>query len=239
MNPGVHLLVFIIIFGTTLIRATIGFGNALIAMPLLVLLLGVRSASPLVALLGPVIAVTMLIIEWKEMDFQAAGKLLLASLVGIPVGLFFLSRAPENLVRGVLGLVLVGFGVYNLWGPPLPKIRQPVFSYLFGFVAGILGGAYNTNGPPVVIYGVMRRWSAEKFRATLQGYFLISGLLILIGHGLSGLWTREIWHLFWVSLPAALLAVLLGLWITRRIPEDRFQKAVNLFLIAAGLLMFL
>lgn len=239
MNSGIPLLVFLIIFGTTLIRATVGFGNALIAMPLLVMLLGVKTASPLVALLGPVIAVAMLVLEWEEIDVRAAGKLLLASLVGIPVGLFFLSRAPESLVRGVLGLVLVGFGIYNLWGPPLPTLRQPVFSYLFGFIAGILGGAYNTNGPPVVIYGVMRRWSAEKFRATLQGYFLISGLLILLGHGLSDLWTREVWNLFYVSLPAALLAVLVGSWAARRIPEERFRLTVNLFLIAAGFLMFL
>jgi len=239
MNAGILVLVFLIIFGTTLIRAAVGFGNALIAMPLLVMLLGVRTASPLVALLGPLIAFTMLILEWEEFDFKAAGKLLLASLVGIPVGLFFLSRAPESLVRGVLGLVLVGFGIFNLWGPPLPTLKQPFFSYLFGFIAGVLGGAYNTNGPPVVIYGVMRRWSAEKFRATLQGYFLISGLLIILGHGLSGFWTREVWNLFFLSLPAVLLAVLVGLWFARRIPEERFRLILNLFLIAAGFLMFL
>ena len=44
----------------------------------------------------------------------------------------------------------------------------------FGFFAGILGGAYNTNGPPVVIYGSLRKWSPATFRATLQGYFFMA-----------------------------------------------------------------
>ena len=55
-----------------------------------------------------------------------------------------------------------------------------------GFCAGVLGGAYGMNGPPLVIYGAMRRWSAQHFRATLQGYFLPASIIGMGGYWLAG-----------------------------------------------------
>ncbi len=235
----ISILVFVIIFISTLIRSAFGFGNALIAMPLLVLILGIKTATPLVAMIGIVIALVMLLREWRELDFKDAIYLILSTLAGIPLGLFFLSSAPEQIVRIILGLILIGFSFYNLLGPKLPRIRTNALVFPAGFLAGILGGAYNTNGPPVVIYGVMRGWSKEKFRATLQGYFLISSLIIVIGHGLAGLWSPEIWQLFALSTPASILGVFSGRRLTKNVPQDTYQRLIYLFLIVAGFLLFI
>ena len=232
-------LVLLIIFISTLIRSTFGFGNALIAMPLLILILGTKTAAPLVALVGIVIALVMLLREWQEVDFKAAFYLILSTLAGIPLGLFFLKSTPEGIVKMILGLVLIGFGLYNLSGLQLPSLKRGTMVFPFGLLAGILGGAYNANGPPVVIYGVMRGWGKEKFRATLQGYFLISSALIVSGHGISGLWTRSVLVYFLASIPIVVLAVLLGDWMVQKISGEHFNRAINLFLVAAGFLMFI
>ena len=235
----ISILVFIIVFISTLIRSTFGFGNALIAMPLLAFILGVKTATPLVAMTGIVIALVMLLREWRELDFKDAIYLILPTLAGIPLGLFFLSSAPERIIRMILGLILIGFSLYNLLGPKLPKIRRNALILPVGFLAGILGGAFNTNGPPVVIYGVMRGWRKEKFRATLQGYFLISSLIIFIGHGLTGLWSPEIWQLFALSTPASILAVFTGGRLTKNVTQESYQRLIYLFLIVAGFLLFI
>lgn len=232
-------LVLLIIFISTLIRSAFGFGNALVAMPLLVLLLSVKTAAPLVALVGIICALVMLLREWRELDIKAAIYLILSTLAGIPLGLFFLKSSPEHIVRMILGLVLIGFGLYNLFGLRLPTLRKGYLVFPFGFFAGILGGAYNTSGPPVVIYGVMRGWSKEKLRATLQGYFLISSALVVVGHGISGLWTRSVLIYFLASIPVVVLADLLGNLIVRKIHGEKFNKAVNLFLVVVGVLMFI
>jgi uncharacterized membrane protein YfcA len=91
-----------------------------------------------------------------------------ATALGIPVGLLMLARVPEDLVR----IVLACYALYSLVGPRLPVVSAKPWAYGLGFVAGILGGAYNTNGPPVVLYGALQRWPSNRFRATLQGYFL-------------------------------------------------------------------
>ena len=80
----IYALVLGVLFGSTLIRSTFGFGNALIAMPLLVLLIGVKAASPLVALSGTVISSLMLIQDWRALQWKETILLLAASLPGIP-----------------------------------------------------------------------------------------------------------------------------------------------------------
>ena len=104
-------------------------------------------------------------------------------------------------------------------------------------MAGVLGGAYNTNGPPVVIYGALRRWPPERFRATLQGYFLPTGLLILTTHGLAGLWTPQILQLYGLSLPLILTAIFLGGKLNQRISPGGFERLIYLSLLGLGFLL--
>ncbi|MCB0156421.1 MAG: sulfite exporter TauE/SafE family protein [Anaerolineae bacterium] len=231
-------LTLLILFVATLIRSTFGFGDALIAMPLLALLIGIQSATPLVAFISTTIAATIVWSSWREVDLRAAWRLILSSLIGIPFGLYILTAAPEQIVKGILALLLIVFGVYNLTRPVLTTLPNQQWAYVFGFIAGIFGGAYNTNGPPIVVYGTLRHWPPTRFRATLQGYFLPTGLLILIGHGLSGLWTRQIWQWYGLALPLVLLAIFMGGRLNRRIPTGRFDRLIYGALIILGAMLF-
>lgn len=238
-SSGIFLLVIGVIFFSTLIRSTFGFGNALIAMPLLVLLMGVKSASPLVALVGLMISMLMLIDGWQGLQWKEILILLAASLPGIPVGLLLLTSVPESIVRSILGLILIGFGVYNLSGIQLPSLSMRWLVLPFGLLAGILGGAYNTNGPPIIIYAVLQGWNKDQFRVSLQGFFLVSNLMIIAGHGLAGLWTPEIGIYFLACILPVGLAVYLGGRISSRFSEDQFNRTIYVFLVLTGILMFL
>lgn len=232
-------LILVVIFLTTLIRSTLGFGNALLAMPLLTLLIGVRQASPIVALLGLVISLLMLMQGWQSVPWREILSLLLASLPGIVLGLLLLTAVPERFVKWILGGVLVGFSLYSLLGIQLPVIQSGWLAVPFGFLAGVLGGAYNTNGPPIIIYGVFRGWEKDQFRVSLQGFFLISNLLIVAGHGLAGLWTGPVLMIFLEGILPAAAAVYLGERISSKIPQEKFNLLVYGFLILMGLVMFL
>src|SRR2546423_2318549 len=157
-----------ILFASTFVRSALGFGDALVAMPLLVLAVGVRTATPVVAFAASTIAVVILLRHWRRVDVRATWRLVVASLAGIPFGLLLLKAAPEAYVKIVLGVLLILYGLYSLLAPRLPELQSERTAYVFGFVAGVLGGAYNTNGPPVVVYAALRRWPPEHFRATLQ-----------------------------------------------------------------------
>lgn len=229
------LSVLTILFISTFTRSFLGFGDSLIAMPLLAMLVGITTATPLVALAAITISVLILSRAWKRVDIKAAWRLILSALIGIPIGLFFLKTAPESIVKSILGVVLIGFGIYNLTTPKLSPVQGNWATYTFGLLSGILGGAYNANGPPAVIYGVLKQWEPDRFRATLQGFLLPTGLMIVIGHGLAGLWTPRVLNLYLWALPIIITAVITGGILNKKVSGDHFKRIIYLLLILLGL----
>lgn len=229
--------VLIVVFLAALLRATVGFGDALLAMPLLTLLLGIQAAAPLVALIGMAIALLILWGSWHDLDLRAVGQLVVASLLGMPIGVWLLTDVPAAWVTGGLGLLLIAFALYSLTKPTLPQLGNSRWVYLFGGIAGIFGAAYNTSGPPLVVYGALRRWSPPRFRATLQGFYLPASLLVALSHGLGGLWNRQVFSLFALALPWVALAVWAGNRLNRRIPRATFARLLYWILIGLGVLL--
>lgn len=237
MSISLIAAVCTVIFIAVVIRSSIGFGDALIAMPLLVLILGIKTTTPLVGLISPTISFTILGSAWRQVNIWAAWRLILSAFLGIPIGLWLLTSVPEYIVKIILGLILIFFGLYSLFTPKLLHLPNERFAFVFGFIAGILGGAYNSNGPPAVIYGSLRQWQPTQFRATLQAFFLPTSFMILGGQGLAGLWTEQVLTLYVFALPIVFIAIWIGHHINGRIPTEKFSKLVYLFLIAIGCLM--
>jgi len=232
------VIVLVTVFLSIFIRSTFGFGDALIAMPVLAMTVGLQVATPLVALIANTVAFTILLKNWRNVRLESTWRLVVSSLLGIPIGLVFLKGMYEGTAKVLLALLIVSFSVYNLLKPRLSVLAGDKLAYVFGLLAGIVGGAYNTNGPLVVMYGTLKKWPAESFQATLQSYFFPTGLLIVLGHGLAGLWTPDVLRLYVVSLPVAFLAVLLGSRLNRSIPQGKFDRYVNIFLIVIGVMLF-
>lgn len=230
-------LVLAVIFAAACTRSAIGFGDALLAMPLLTLLLGIRTATPLVALAGLVMSGVILLGSWRAVDVASAWRLVLASWLGIPLGLWLLRSAPAPLVTGGLGLFLMIFSGYSLAQPKLPEVRRFPWLWLCGGLSGALGAAYNTNGPPIVLYGALRRWPAQRFRATLQGYFLPAYAAVAFSHALSGLWSGELLRLAGLGLLPLLGGLWIGGWLNRRLDGERFGRLLNGLIGLLGLLL--
>jgi hypothetical protein len=231
-----HLLpVLAIVFLSTLIRSAFGFGNAIIAMPLLALIIQVEAAAPLVALLSTTIAGLVVAKDWQQVHLKSAGWLVISSVLGTPVGIVFLRHADEHVLKAVLAVVILTFSAFCLLRLRPPVLKGDHSAWMFGFCAGVLGGAYNANGPPLVIYGTLRRWSAERFRATLQGYFLPISLFTLCAHGVAGLWAPAVLRYFVASLPVLLVSVYLGRKVNRYFRDESFLRAVHGLLVLAGI----
>lgn len=233
--PLTELVYVLLVVGAgAFIRAAVGFGDDLLAMPLLALVIGLQIATPLVGIVSLLVTIVLLATSWRSVNLAASWRLIAASALGAPVGLWVFIHVDEWMMHVVLGGVLIGYGAYNLLRPGLPPLHNERWAFPFGFVAGILGSAYNTSGPPVIIYGTMRRWSPEVFRATLQGFFLINGMMIAAGHAVAGLWTAQVLWLTLLTLPALALGMLAGIAAQRRISPDAFSRVVFVLLIVLG-----
>jgi uncharacterized membrane protein YfcA len=232
--------VLLVVFAATLVRSTFGFGEALIAVPLLAFFLPVQEAAPLAVLLSISIAAIVVIQDWKHIHLRSAAGLLAATVLGIPAGLLLLTHTSEQAIKAALGGFIALFALYSLAYTKTRYLQtdKPIALLLAGFFAGVLGGAYGMNGPPLVVYGSLRRWPAQQFRATLHAYFLPASILGMIGFWSAGLWTRAVTHAYITSLPAMLPAVFLGRAINRRITGESFVKYIyaGLLLVGATLL---
>jgi len=234
---AVLLHVLAVVFVATLIRSTFGFGEALVSVPLLALRVPVKTAAPLAVLVSITVAAIVVAQDHREIHFRSAGWLVLGSLAGIPLGLWMLAAADARVVKAVLALVIVSFALYALRSREPRELHGDHLAWLLGcgLVAGVLGGAYGMNGPPLVIYGSLRRWSAAHFRATLQAYFLPASVVGMAGFWLAGLWKPDITRYYLYSLPATLAATILGRVLNRRLEGRSFLRYLYGGLVATGL----
>ncbi len=233
--------VLLVIFFATLIRSTFGFGEALLAVPLLALSMPIEIAAPVAVLLSITIAAVVVAQDWRKIHLRSTGWLLAPTFAGIPLGVALLASAHQHLVKGVLAIVILAFSGYSLVGKTPPQLHADSRAWLLGcgLVAGVLGGAYGMNGPPLVVYGAMRRWSPQHFRATLQGYFLPAGLVTMAGYWLAGLWVPAVTHYYLISLMVALPTIFLGRAVNRRLRQDTFLKYVHGGLVCVGTLLLI
>jgi uncharacterized membrane protein YfcA len=239
MIDGTTAQVVAVIFITSLIRSSIGFGEALIAVPVLAFLIPVKVAAPLIVLISITVAGVIVLQDWHKIHIRSAGRLILSTLFGIPLGLLLLTSVAESTVKMVLAVVIVSFSVYCLISRRGIELKDDRLAWVFGFSAGVLGGAYGMNGPPLVLYGAFRRWSAEQFRATLQGYFLPASMAGMCGYWLSGLWVSEVTRYYWFCLPLVLLAVVLGRAVNQRLTGHAVYRYIHVVLILVGTGLFL
>lgn len=223
-----------VLFLATIIRSAFGFGEALVAVPLLALVTPVEIAAPVAVLASVTVALIAVAQDWRKIHFRSAIWLVLSSFAGIPLGLAMLRFAPEAAVKTLLAAVIIGFSMYALRGGAHGGLDGDGLAWVFGFFSGILGGAYGMNGPPLVIFGSLRGWSPQHFRATLQGYFLPASLAGLWGYHIAGLWTPVVNRYYLLSLPLIVAATLIGRAINRRMDHARFIRWVLRGLIGAG-----
>ena len=228
-----------VLFGASLIRSAFGFGEALIAVPLLALLVPVEVAVPVAVMASVTVASIVVLQDWRHIHLGSAARLLLPTFAGIPLGLILLRTVAEPAVKTLLAAVIIGFSAHALLSGNPRELKNDRLAWLFGFGAGVLGGAYGMNGPPLVVYGSLRRWPPQYFRATLQGYFLPASLAGLFGYRLSGLWTPAVSRFYLLALPFVILATFIGRAINRRMAAPRFRIYVHYGLIAIGIVLLL
>lgn len=237
--PSAAIFIPAVLFGATVIRSAFGFGEALIAVPLLALVVPVEVAAPVCVLASITVALIAVVQDWRKIHLHSAMWLVLPTLLGIPLGLVLLKAVPEPIVKAILGTVIIAFSTYSLLGRTHRELKTDKTAWLFGFGAGILGGAYGMNGPPLVVYGSLRGWSPQHFRATLQGYFLPASVAGMWGYSVAGLWTPAVTRFYLLSLPLVVLATFLGRAINHRMNAHQFLRYVHSGLIVIGVILLI
>jgi hypothetical protein len=235
---ALSLLAVVTCFATT-VQTLVGFGFALIVMPVATLILGVRTAAPLVALTALTLYLVNIVRYRESLNLDEVWRLGVAAVVGVPVGVWGFARVSASFLKGFLGLLLIGYALHGLLHSRPLQGCSPRWAYLAGFLAGSLGGAYNTPGPPLALYGALRQWPKNEFRAGLQTLFFVSGTLTVVSHAVASHLTAVVLRLY-AGTPLALLSgMLIGIWADRYVDKKRFRIGVLVLILLLGLSLVL
>ncbi len=234
-----YFLFFAVITLACFTQAVAGFGLPMIAMPVLAALFGIRTAVPLMAIIILQLQILMIFRYRMALNLHSVWRISAAAVLGIPFGVLFLSRIPESVMITILGIILILYALYSVIKFPVPALRSRGWAYVFGFLSGIGGGAYNIAAPPMIIYADTQRWEPRLFKANLQGVFLIITLAAILTHFLSDNMIPEVLSKSLLALPFVLLGALVGFYLDRFINPVTFRKIVLGLLLILGINLIL
>lgn len=231
------LIVVGVMFLYTFVGICAGFGGGLTSMPLITMVLPLKMAAPMSVIVGTGTALYATWLSRKETDWKSAAVLIAFSLLGIPVGLYALSYLPDHIMKIGLGGFIILYSFYSLFIPRLPVYDKRWIAAPMGAVAGALGAAFSTNGPPVVMYGMLRNLGPAAFRGTLNAFFTANNIAIIGGLTTSGILTISTVKLVVLCIPTMILGSIVGQYVHKRISVKVFRIMVFLLLIASGAML--
>ena len=234
-----ELLIAVIIFAASFVQGFSGFGFALISIPFLTMLIDIKMAVPLGAICGLVVNIYLTGVLRSHFNYKELGRMFFGSLLGIPVGSWVLNFGPSEALKDILGVVVILFALSSIFQIIKPVKTDSRWGYFAGLCSGILGGAFNTNGPPVLIYFFLKGWDKVNQKAMITGFFLAASTVIVISHAVTGLTTNYIFMLFLKLLPVVLAGIIIGNSLFNKISTELFNKVLLYSLLVLGSLLII
>ena len=232
-----QVIIAVVVFAAALLQTLSGFGFALLAMPLAAMAVGLKTAAPLIATAGLILNVVNLVRHRRSIDGRELLRLTAASVLGVPIGVWALVNVDETLTGRLLGLILIAYGLYALLRREALRPCSGRWAFPAGLAAGCLGGAYNTPGPPVIVYTSLRGLPKEEFRATLFSFFGLNGALVVAAHALSRNLTADTVFYLIAAVPALAAGILLAARLDGRLKRERFHTFALVVILLLGVLL--
>lgn len=236
MNDFSYIIAIIVLFAAT-VQSFSGFGFAIISVSLVSIFFNVKPVIPLISLCGLLLNLILLLELRKNIDFKALVNFYIGSLIGIPLGVNFYLIADVKLIKIALALIIILFVVINLIKTLELKKKYKAVEIIIGFFAGFLGGAINTNGPPVLLYQKIIPQSNIDFKAAITGYFVINSILIVTYQIFTKITTINVFYNFLKLTPLIIIGYLLGYYLFKKFNAIFFNKIILFLLISVVIIL--
>lgn len=234
-----------ITFFAAVAQSATGFGFAIVAVPLYLVVLNSHSAVQLAIVVTPVISLVLLPRLGSHLERPLLMRLVLGTVLGLPIGMaVFLYAELAHLKFAVAFLIILFAGLFLaglLRGRGNEKKTAVVPSVAKDVLAGVVSGAMTTSlgmpGPPVVLYFSTLGLHKNATRATILALFLFSYAgAIAMQAGMAGI-SVHTWRMAGIMIPFVLLGSLGGNFISGLMSQTMFRAATLLLLLVTGLYM--
>ena len=229
----------LVVFVASFVMGLTGFGIALVAMAFLPYLMAPADAIVLLTIYAFVFSVVVVVQLRRDVTPRALLDLSLGTLAGVPLGVWVLASLPASALNRLIGAVLVLVVVLEFRRALPERLEGRGWALGAGFLAGLVGGAVGTPGPPVIVYATTQGWSPRTMKANIMGFFVLNQGAILLGYWWAGLLTPPVLTLTAALALPALAGALLGMALFGRLDPVRFRRIVFALLLVSGLVLLI
>lgn len=224
----------IIILFASIYQGITGFGSALIASPLALLVYDKFTVVTALTLIGLVLNAFLFQKIKQPPNLTLLLPLCLARVIGMPFGIWMLKAVPINLIKIIAGssailfVLLISFAKISL-----PRTR--FLTAIAGLFAGVLQTSISMTGPPVVILLAATGREKNEMRKTFVTFFLFMNIVSLPFFLFSGTLTLNRVRVGLFALPLVFLGAYLGNKVVEKIPQKAFRVLALITVCVTGL----
>jgi uncharacterized membrane protein YfcA len=224
-----------IAFLGSFIYGVTGFGAGLIAIPLALLVVDMRTALAVFALIDSLNVVRVWLSQRGAVAREEAVRLLPSCAAGIALGLVLVLWLRAATLMLAYGGFLLAYSAYVYGARGAHRGIGLRWAWVAGLAGGVTSAMFGAGGPPFAIYLSHRGLPNDALRATLAATSLVSIGTRIVAFALGGLLApREIWVTALTIAPATLLALWLAHRLHARLSRDAMLRAIRLLVLVAG-----
>jgi uncharacterized membrane protein YfcA len=214
------------------VQSLSGFGFAVVAIPLLSIVVEPAHAVVLVSCSDMLLCLGIWIRDRRHVSRRLVTMVTVAASVGMPVGLLLLTHLETRWLALLIAAILIVSIVFVLRPP---RIGAGTASTLAaGLISGALLTSTGVNGPPLVSAAHARLDSPLAIRASLSAAFALMSVVGLVGFAVAGQLGGSTLLEVALAIPVVAGAGLLGDVIFRRLPRRAFRVITAVVLVAGG-----
>lgn len=217
-----------------------GFGGGLsfLATPLLALAVAPTQAA---AIMLPLLILIDQIGVWTyrgKWSWSIVWPILVAAVFGIAVGAFVFGTVSADVLRLGLGILAIGFLLFQLasrsgWKPRVGGGRR-LRAGIWGAMAGFTSTVSHAGGPPITIYLLGEKLEKTTYQACSVLIFWFVNIMKIAPYAALGVLDGSSLATSFAVAPMAVAGVLIGVWAHKRVSEKLFFRGMAVLLFFTG-----
>uniref|UniRef100_UPI00404839C9 sulfite exporter TauE/SafE family protein n=1 Tax=Aliarcobacter sp. TaxID=2321116 RepID=UPI00404839C9 len=240
LNTDFLIIFSLIIFVSSLVHGSIGFGFPMIATPLLAMVTDMKTAILYIAI--PTLLINIISI-YSEGNFLQAVKrfypLALMGMIGSAIGTQILIYSSTDFFKLLLALSIFLYLFIQKFKIQMNWIdkKKRLSTVIFGLIAGLIGGLTNVMASILIIYSLESKHTKKEIIQSTNLCFLFGKIIQIILFTMHDSFNQELLVVSFSSLIIVAIAMFVGLMIKNKIPQEIYRKVIKvvLFLIASFL----
>lgn len=232
------IYLFIVFVAASFLQSITGFGFAIISMPVLMLIFPIRTTAAIVALASFMHCFQVAFKMRKHIDWKIILFPVIFAFIGRLLGMNLLMTANEEILKTLLGVILILMTLYFIFFKNKVKVDpNKKNGMIYGFMSGILGGMFNTGGPPMVMYYFFAIPDKLIYIASIQFTFAVGNLFSIILHKGYGNYSEVSFLMIAAAFAAAFLGSHFGCKTVKKIKDISFYVYLSMIIMGIFLIV--